>query len=111
MIFLKNNQAPYMLNFHTNWFLVEEQRLGLKNFIAWAMQEQNNYFVSITEMLLWLTSSELDKKPETLPEPNIQLCTNPVTCETTHQVAPNTTEFRYMRACINECPIQYPWLL
>lgn len=99
-----------MIPIHTNWFLSPHQSEGLDLFVKWALENvQNPHFVTVTELLLWMTNPDLPLNPETLPLPEKKLCSNPQTCQLEHTEANGINTVRYMRTC-SECPLKYPWL-
>jgi hypothetical protein len=107
----EGNRAPYMVSTHTNWFLAEHQFDGLKKFISWSKDSfKDVYFVTVTELLLWMTEPisdkvasaplELSRKPP---------CNTPNSCQLSHEEANGDKSVRYMRTC-SSCPLSYPWL-
>ena len=112
--FLKSNRAPYTLPFHTNWFTHPHQVDGLKRFIRWSLQQPQVYYLTATEVLIWMTEPTLDvlqqltTQCDDLGRPAV--CKRPSTCEVPHKDPKNgIAELRYMTTC-NECPEEYPWI-
>ncbi len=111
----QTNKAPYTLPLHTNWFIHEHQREGLKKFVRWAKAMDGVYFVTVTDFLLWMTDPSAHSKPKENfrplePETNRRLsCSSPTTCEMGHIEKNGANTIRYMRTC-EDCPNTYPWL-
>ncbi len=55
---MQDNRAPYVLSLHTNWFLSEHQRVGLKRFLEWTTSLDDVRHTTITSYLLWITDPE-----------------------------------------------------
>lgn len=113
------NRAPYMMPFHTNWFGIKNLELGLYKFLDWAVQQEDIYFVTITQALTWMTdprpTADLNrfepwgcsKKKENLPQPGCNIGNK---CALSfHPPELNFTDTRYLETC-RECPRVYPWL-
>ena len=100
-----------MISLHTNWFLSEHQFEGLKKFLKWTTEENDDVFYgTATELLLWMTEPI---EPNAMP-PSLELerdppCNNPTTCELPHTEKNDIKTIRYMRTC-SECPFKYPWV-
>lgn len=120
----RQNRAPYLMSFHTNWFNEKELVDGLLLFLDWSRRQQDVWFVTITQALLWITDpkpvgAELNnfepwdcRKRQFVPDPACQL---PERCQLSFQPPkdvpgsnwiPGT---RYMTTCFS-CPNIYPWL-
>lgn len=101
---------------HTNWFLSEPNVEGLKKFIEWSQEKEDVFYVTVTELLLWMTD---DPRPSTarefdpaalFPESTRErTCNSPNTCEMSHTNREGISDLRYMRTC-EDCPEKYPWI-
>ena len=98
--------------FHTNWFTHPHQVSGLKKFIHWSLQQPQVYYLTATEVLIWMTEPTIDvlqqltTQCDDLGRPVV--CKRPNTCEVPHEVN-GISDLRYMTTC-NECPEEYPWV-
>lgn len=81
--------------------------------MGWTLTQPNVYYMSVTELLLWMTNPAKDNIPKLLGQCHElgrkPACTRPNTCELQHQVDATTVETRYMPTC-NDCPDKYPWI-
>nr|AQZ26778.1 chitin deacetylase 4 [Tigriopus japonicus] len=111
----ENNRSPYILSLHTNWFLTESQEEGLHKFVDWARTQDDIFFVTGTEFLLWLTDENLDQGSKTsyqsppLLTKREMSCNTPNSCELSHTESNGVETLRYMKTC-RDCPQIYPWL-
>jgi len=110
--FYESNRAPYTLPFHTNWFTHAHQVSGLKKFIHWTLEQPQVYYLTATEVLIWMTEPSIDVLQQLTTQCNDLgrpvACKRGNTCELKHEVD-GVSEFRYMTTC-NECPEEYPWV-
>lgn len=108
------NKAPYALSVHTNWFLQEHQLKGLEKFIAWTKEKDDIFYLTMTELLLWLTDENIDKSTSTnyrtppMFREREMSCANPNSCEMSHVENNGIEALRYMKTC-EDCPYTYPW--
>ena len=98
--------------FHTNWFTHPHQVSGLKKFIHWTLQQPQVYYLTATEVLIWMTEPTIDVLQQLTTQCNDlgrpTVCKRPNTCEVPHE-ADGVSELRYMTTCY-ECPEEYPWV-
>lgn len=115
--YYKQNRAPYMMPFHTNWFQLKELEQGLHKFIDWARSLPDVWFVTVTQALTWMTEprskNEINSYPpwkcekENFPPP---ACNLPNKCALSFkQPEANISVIRYLTTC-RECPNKYPWI-
>ena len=114
----KNNRAPYMMPFHTNWFQIKELEQGLHKFIDWSKSLPDVWYVTVTQALVWMTDPRPAKdlnsleawkcdKKENLPPP---ACNLPNSCAVPFKPPEaNFSATRYLSTC-RSCPKRYPWL-
>ncbi|XP_046664819.1 chitin deacetylase 1 [Homalodisca vitripennis] len=114
----KQNRAPYMLPFHTNWFQLKELEDGLHKFVEWVLTLDDVWFVTVTQALTWMTDPRPVKdlnnyepwkcdKTDHLPPPP---CNLPNKCALSFRPPEaNVTSTRYLTTC-RQCPNKYPWL-
>ncbi|CAB4059446.1 unnamed protein product [Lepeophtheirus salmonis] len=112
--FYNQNRAPYTFPFHTNWFTHPTQVEGLLKFITWSLTQKDVYYMTVTELLIWMTEPDNSQLPITLarscedkndrPQP----CSKGHTCELPHTEPGGIETLRYMATCY-ECPHRYPW--
>ena len=109
---LQSNRAPYTMPFHTNWFTHPHQVRGLEKFVRWTLTLPNVHYLTVTEVLLWMSEPTFDVLKELGGQCNDlgrePPCRNPTTCKVAHE-QDGLSEFRYMTTC-NECPNDYPWI-
>eukprot|EP00095_Tigriopus_kingsejongensis_P011424 maker-scaffold953_size76948-snap-gene-0.7 protein:Tk11424 transcript:maker-scaffold953_size76948-snap-gene-0.7-mRNA-1 annotation:"conserved hypothetical protein" len=111
----ETNRAPYHIPVHTNWFLNIKQIQALNLFVEWLREKSDVFFVTGTELLLWLTDENINKSvstqyiPPPLLKPRQLTCNKPQSCEVPHSQGSGITSLRYMKTC-NQCPEEYPWL-
>ncbi|XP_040580421.1 chitin deacetylase 1 [Lepeophtheirus salmonis] len=112
--FYNQNRAPYTFPFHTNWFTHPTQVEGLLKFITWSLTQKDVYYMTVTELLIWMTEPDNSQLPITLarscedndrPQP----CSKGHTCELPHTEPGGIETLRYMATCY-ECPHRYPWV-
>lgn len=116
--YYKQNRAPYMMPFHTNWFQIKELEKGLQKFLDWTRTQPDVWFVTITQALVWMTDPKEAKllnnfdawncaKRESITSPP---CNLPNNCALSFRPPEaNVTTTRYLVTC-RECPAKYPWL-
>ena len=64
MILFQNNRAPYVLPMHTNWFLQDAQKDGIKLFVEWTLEQHSDiHYTTMTDFLLWMTEDPRPAKP------------------------------------------------
>ena len=99
---------------HTNWFLQEHQVKGLQMFIEWTRTKDDIFYLTMTELLLWLTDENLADATRTnyrtppLFKTREMSCANPNSCEMSHVENNGIEALRYMKTC-EDCPEVYPW--
>ncbi|KAK2713074.1 hypothetical protein QYM36_011685 [Artemia franciscana] len=109
------NRAPYVMAFHTSWFQQKRLEQGLTKFLDWATRQDDIWFVTTTQSLLWLTEptpinnlgsfQAWDCTKRDLPS---KPCNLPKSCGLPFKNG-KISDTRYMATCFT-CPKQYPWL-
>lgn len=109
--YFSQNKAPYMMPFHTTWFQSEDLEKGLLKFIDWVRSEQNVWFVTVTQALLWITEPKptdtlntfepWDCKKRVVPP---QPCNLPNSCALSFRHPKQPTQTRYMSTCLEVSP-------
>lgn len=111
--FYESNRAPYTMPFHTNWFTHPHQVKGLEKFVRWTLEKPDVYYLTATEVLLWMSDPKIEVLKELVGQCNDlgrdEPCRNPTTCKVAHTDKNGISEFRYMATCA-DCPIDYPWI-
>ena len=59
-LFFQSNRAPYTMPFHTNWFTHPHQVKGLEKFIRWTLEKPDVYYLTATEVLLWMSDPKIE---------------------------------------------------
>lgn len=110
--FYESNRAPYLMPFHTNWFTHPHQIRALTKFIYWTLEQPQVYYLTATEVLIWMTEptedvlKQLTTSCKDLDRP--VACKRSNSCAVPHEVD-GESELRYFQTC-NECPKEYPWV-
>ena len=58
--FFQSNRAPYTMPFHTNWFTHPHQVKGLEKFVRWTLEKPDVYYLTATEVLLWMSDPKIE---------------------------------------------------